>query len=93
MFTTPDRSLNTPAIDPNIKGTDRRSAPCNSPVNGMNFPAAAQERNDIIIPAEPIALAVLMVLPAWNCLYPSADARTAITPNMREAVREPITHC
>ena len=59
----------------------------------MNFPAAAQERNDIMIPAEPIPLANPMVLPARNCRNAAADARSEITPNRREDVLELITHC
>ena len=59
----------------------------------MNFPAAAQERNDIMIPAEPIPLASPMVLPARNCRKATADASTEITPKSREAVLELITHC
>ena len=50
MFITPDFSHNKPDIEPKIKGTESMMAPCNKPVNGMNFPAAAQHKNASMLP-------------------------------------------
>ena len=47
ILITPDRSDSTPAIAPKISGTESSKPPCKRPVRGMNFPAAAQHRNDI----------------------------------------------
>ena len=75
ILITPERSERTPAIAPKIKGTERKSAPCKSPVNGMNFPAAAQQRNDMRNEAPKRALAARLVLRArnWSVAIPTAN--------------------
>ena len=79
ILITPDRSESTPAIAPKISGTDKKSAPCSRPVNGMNFPAAAQQRNDIRNDVPKIALAARMVLRARNCSAAITTASSAMT--------------
>ena len=56
ILITPDRSQSTPAIAPKISGTESKSPPRNSPVNGIIFPLAAQHKNDINIEKPPKAL-------------------------------------
>ena len=66
ILMTPDRSEIIPAIAPKISGTARIKPPCSSPVKGTNFPAAAQQRNDIRKAAPNIPLARRIVFLALN---------------------------
>ena len=89
---TPERSERTPAIAPKIRGTDRRSAPWRSPVNGINFPAADQDRNDIKNAAAKTALAVRTVFRALNCKAATSTANNEMIANEIAPVLELMIH-
>ena len=89
---TPERSERTPAIAPKMSGTESRSAPWRRPVNGMNFPAADHDKNDIKNDAANIALAVRTVFLALYCNVASNTASKAITANPIAPVLELMIH-
>ena len=89
---TPERSQITPAIAPKISGTARTSPPATIAVNGMNFPAPAQHRNDIKRANPPIMVKARDFLSLMNRKYPYAVQSAAMPTKTKAPVRESISH-
>ena len=92
ILITPDFSQSKPDIEPKIKGTESMSAPCNKPVNGMNLPLAAQQRNAIVKLKPKIKLERLRVRFDLSCKYPTNTPITDNRRNIPAPVFEAITH-
>ena len=92
ILITPDFSHSNPDIEPKIRGTESMIAPCNKPVNGMNFPAAAQHKNAKILPNPNKKLPRVRFLFFLNSRYEIATPKKATSKNINAPLFEAIFH-
>ena len=92
ILITPERSQRSPDIEPKTRGTARSKLPCSIPVNGMNLPAAAQQRNPII--SAKLAIPVPSPGPflTRTRARPMSEPTMARAEKIKQPVRESIIH-